>query len=228
MKEMQTKAKLISLSHHHRHHLEKERNGNKQASKQTFSEHLQTKDMEMKQAKLLKLPRSPSWEKCIVTILIVFVKYYPGWNSSKWNFLQHHLCYLEYQNPKHFFALGILELWKSLSFHVRFFIIFQKVERLRVRIFLSSFEKVVFSGVDGLINWLIEEMKEGFRFRVWYNLSARGFQVKEVRVSQSNIPSDSNGFIEMKGLGFWSNLSLRGVSEFEDWVSNPTPGIKGV
>jgi hypothetical protein len=35
------------------------------------------------------------------------------------------------------------------------------------------------------------------------------------------------GFIEMKGLGFWSKLSLRGVSEFEDWVSNPTPKFKG-
>jgi hypothetical protein len=45
-------------------------------------------------------------------------------------------------------------------------------------------------------------MKEGFGYPFGYNLSARGFQVKEVRVSHYNIPSNSNGFIEMKGLGF--------------------------
>jgi hypothetical protein len=118
-----------------------------------------------------------------------------------------HLNYLEVSKSKAFFALGSLELWKSLSFHVRLYHILES-GKIRVRrIFLSSFVEVVFWGVGGLVNWLIEEMKEDFGYpfddTTWV---PRAFQVKEVWVSQSNIPSNSNGFIEMKGLGFWSNL----------------------
>jgi hypothetical protein len=50
-----------------------------------------------------------------------------------------HLYYLEYQNPKHF-ALGILELRKSLSFHVRLYHISEsgKIKSQNFELFCKS------------------------------------------------------------------------------------------
>jgi hypothetical protein len=96
-------------------------------------------------------------KKCIVIILIVFCGIVLWMKFIQMKLFTGYLYYLDYQNPKHFFCIGNIGDMKIIEFPCEIFIMFQKVERLRVRIFFELFCKSCFLRgwwIDWLIDWL--------------------------------------------------------------------------